>query len=58
MDNALEPRKSFRNVEVREFHKKGFLSDQETEEERDEKYDLESDGERILDRCGEEELET
>ena len=57
-NGALEPRRSSRNVEVREFHEEDFLSDQETEDEGDEEYDFESDGERVLEGYGEEELET
>ncbi|GFS33428.1 HAT transposon superfamily protein [Actinidia rufa] len=57
-DSALEPRRSYRNVEVREFHEEDFQSDQETEEEGDEEYDFESDEERVLEGYGEEELET
>ena len=57
-NNTLEPKKSSRNVEVGEFHEENFLSDQETKEEKDKKYDFNSDGERVLQGCGEEELET
>ncbi|GFZ18380.1 hypothetical protein Acr_27g0001190 [Actinidia rufa] len=57
-DSALKPRKSSRNVEVRKLHEEGFLSDQKTEEKGDEEYDFESDGQRVLEGYGEEELET
>ncbi|XP_057462414.1 uncharacterized protein LOC130752621 [Actinidia eriantha] len=57
-DSALEPRRSCRNVEVRELHEEDFQSDQETEEEGNEEYEFESDEERILEGYGEEELET
>ncbi|GFS33653.1 hypothetical protein Acr_00g0029840 [Actinidia rufa] len=56
--SAVEPRRSYRNVEVRELHEEDFLSDQETEEDGDEEYDFESDKERVLEGYGEEELET
>ncbi|GFY89319.1 late embryogenesis abundant (LEA) hydroxyproline-rich glycoprotein family [Actinidia rufa] len=57
-DNVLEPRRSSRNVEVRELREEDFLSKQEMEEEGDEEYDFESDGKRVLEGYGEEELET
>ncbi|GFZ18507.1 HAT transposon superfamily protein [Actinidia rufa] len=57
VDSALEPRRSYRNVEVRELHEEDFLSDQETEEEGDEEYEFESDEERVLEGYGEEDLE-
>ena len=57
-DNVLEPRRSCRNIKVRELHEEDFLSDQETEEEGDEEYEFESDEERVLEGYGEEELET
>ena len=56
-DNVMEPRRSGRNVEVRELDEVDFVSDEDTEEEGDEEYEFESDGERILERYGEEELE-
>ncbi|GFS30772.1 hypothetical protein Acr_00g0013980 [Actinidia rufa] len=57
-DSALEPRRSCRNVEVRELHEEDFQSDQETEDEGNEEYEFESDEERVLEGYGEEELET
>ncbi|GFZ03482.1 hypothetical protein Acr_16g0001060 [Actinidia rufa] len=54
-DSALEPRRSSRNVEVRELHEEDFLS---AEKEGDKGYDFESNGERALEGYGEEELET
>ncbi|GFY81739.1 hypothetical protein Acr_01g0015470 [Actinidia rufa] len=48
--SALEPRRSSRNVQVRELHEEDFLSDQKTEEEGDEEYDFESDEESVLER--------
>lgn len=56
-DSVLEPRRSSRNVGVRELHEEDFLSNDDTEEEGDEKYECESDGDIILEGYGEEELE-
>lgn len=56
-DSVLEPRRSSRNVGVRELHEEDFLSDDDTEEEGDEEYECESDGDIILEGYGEEELE-
>ena len=47
-DIALKLRRSSRNVEVRELIEEDFLSDQETKRKGDEKYDFESDGERVF----------
>jgi hypothetical protein len=57
-DSGIEPRRSSRNVEVRELHEFDFESDEDTEGEGDEEdYEFESDTERVLDGYGEEELE-
>ncbi|KAM1237566.1 hypothetical protein ACFX14_038448 [Malus domestica] len=40
----LEPRRSFRNVEVRELHDEDFVSDEDTE--RDDEVEFESDIEK------------
>ena len=56
--SGLEPRRSSRNVEVRELHEEDFVSDDDTKGEGDEEeYEFESDTERVLERYGEEELE-
>ena len=48
---GLEPRRSGRIVEVRELHEVDFVSSNEdTKEEVDDKYEFDSDGERVLER--------
>ena len=55
-DSASQPRRSVRNV--RELHEEDFVSDnEETDGEEDVVYDFESDGERVLEGYGEEEVE-
>jgi hypothetical protein len=56
-DEALQPRRSARNIEVRELHEEDFESEDDTEEEQDEDFDFESDGDQILEGYGEEEEE-
>ncbi|RXH92486.1 hypothetical protein DVH24_033382 [Malus domestica] len=58
-DSSLEPRRSSRNVEVRELHEEDFVSDEDTEEEGDDEEEIEfkSDTERVLEGRGEEEIE-
>ncbi|KAM2798942.1 hypothetical protein COP1_003841 [Malus domestica] len=57
LTSEAKPRRSSRNVEVRELHEEYFVSDEDTEEERDddEEIEFESDTEKVLERCGEEE---
>ncbi|XP_070669060.1 uncharacterized protein [Malus domestica] len=59
VDSSLEPRRSSRNVEVRELHEEDFVSDEDTEEEGDddEEIEFEADTEKVLEGCGEEEIE-
>ena len=56
-DNFLEPRRSTRNVEVRELHEEDFTSDEDTEDEGEYDYEFESNKENVLERYGEEEFE-
>ena len=56
-DDFLQPRRSARNVEVRELHESEFVSDEDSEEDGDEEYEFESDGEGVLEGYGEEEIE-
>jgi hypothetical protein len=56
--SGLEPKRSFRNVEVRELYEDDFVSDEDTEGDGDnEDYEFDSDIERDLEGYGEEELE-
>ncbi|KAB2617653.1 hypothetical protein D8674_013522 [Pyrus ussuriensis x Pyrus communis] len=57
--SSLEPRRSSKNVEVRELHEEDFISDEDTEEEEgdDEEIEFESDTERVLEGYGEEEFD-
>ena len=57
-DNVMGSRRSGRNVEVRELHEVNFVSDEDTEEEGSEENEFGSDGERVLEGYGEEEIET
>ena len=59
VDSSQEPRRSSRNIEVRELHEEDFVSDEDTEEEGDdeEEIEFESDTERVLEGYGEEEIE-
>ena len=53
----LEPRRNDINVEVRELYEVDFVSDENTKEASDDEYEFDSNGERVLERYGEEELE-
>lgn len=53
--SGLEPKRSFRNVEVRELYEDDFVSDEDTEGDGDnENYEFDSDIERDLEGYGEE----
>jgi hypothetical protein len=56
-DEVLQPRRSTRNVGVRELHEEDFLSEDDPEEEVDEDFEFESDGDQVMDGYGEEEDE-
>ncbi|KAB2606295.1 hypothetical protein D8674_006012 [Pyrus ussuriensis x Pyrus communis] len=59
VDSSLKPRRFSRNVEVRDLHEEDFVSDKDKKEEGgdEEEIEFESEMERVLERCGEEEIE-
>ncbi|KAI8535115.1 hypothetical protein RHMOL_Rhmol10G0150200 [Rhododendron molle] len=56
-DEALQPRRSARNVGPRELDEEDFVSEDDTEEEVDEDFEFESDGDQVMEGYGEEEDE-
>ncbi|KAI8543162.1 hypothetical protein RHMOL_Rhmol08G0196200 [Rhododendron molle] len=46
VDEALQPRRTTRNVGVRELHEEDFLSEDDPEKEVDEDFEFESDGDQ------------
>ncbi|XP_058210432.1 uncharacterized protein LOC131322890 [Rhododendron vialii] len=56
-DEVLQPRRSARNVGVRELDEEDFVSEDETKEEVDEDFEFESDGDQVMEAYGEEEEE-
>ncbi|KAI8530132.1 hypothetical protein RHMOL_Rhmol11G0032000 [Rhododendron molle] len=57
VDEVLQPRRTTRNIGVRELHEEDFVSEDDTEEEIDEDFECESDGDEIMHGYGEEEDE-
>ncbi|CAN6717456.1 unnamed protein product [Malus baccata var. baccata] len=55
VDSSLDPKRSSRNVEVRELHEEDFVSDEDMEEEGDEEVAFEL--ERVFKGHGKEEIE-
>ncbi|TQD95476.1 hypothetical protein C1H46_018888 [Malus baccata] len=57
--SSLEPRRSSKDVEVRELHEEYFISNEDTEEDEgdDEEVEFESDKKRVLEGYGEEEFD-
>ncbi|KAG5562685.1 hypothetical protein RHGRI_005417 [Rhododendron griersonianum] len=49
-DEVLQPRRTTRNVGVRELHEEDFLLEDDTEEEVDEDFEFESDGDQKLEK--------
>ncbi|KAI8559966.1 hypothetical protein RHMOL_Rhmol04G0217900 [Rhododendron molle] len=56
-DEVLQPRRSARNVGVRELDEEDFVSEDDTEEEVDEDFEFEFDGDQVMTGYGEEEEE-
>ncbi|KAG5565101.1 hypothetical protein RHGRI_001107 [Rhododendron griersonianum] len=56
-DEVLQPRRTTRNIGVRELHEEDFVSEDDTEEEVDEDFECESDGDEVMHGYGEEEDE-
>ncbi|XP_058223526.1 uncharacterized protein LOC131333175 [Rhododendron vialii] len=54
-DEVLQPRRTTRNIGVRELHEEDFVSEDDTEEEVDEDFECESDGDEVMHGYGEEE---
>ncbi|GAB2283738.1 hypothetical protein Dimus_018231 [Dionaea muscipula] len=57
VEEILQPRRSARNVGIRELHEEDFVSDEEQQVDEEENIDFDSDDDRVLERYGEEEDE-
>ncbi|XP_058217430.1 uncharacterized protein LOC131328507 [Rhododendron vialii] len=56
-DEVLQPRRTTRNIGVRELHEEDFVSEDDTKEEVDEDFECESNGDEVMHGYGEEEDE-
>ncbi|GAB2283089.1 hypothetical protein Dimus_017621 [Dionaea muscipula] len=57
VEEILQPRRSARNVGVRELHEEDFVSNEKEQVDEEENIDFESDEDRVLEGYGEEKYE-